>query len=85
MRSFSDLANMGPVDRLWYWIHECHMIWVKRKLGRPKPWTRDPILQQYRFCNVFRGGTPSLVRLGTTGGPPTRLTQTCGLRWQWHG
>lgn len=25
-----------------------------RANGEPKPWTNDPILQQYRFCNVFR-------------------------------
>lgn len=25
-----------------------------RLAGRPKPWTDDPILQTYKFCNVFR-------------------------------
>lgn len=27
---------------------------VNKALGRPKPWTDDPILRQYRFCNVRR-------------------------------
>jgi hypothetical protein len=26
----------------------------KKEAGAPKPWTRDPILQSYRFCNVRR-------------------------------
>lgn len=35
-------------------IIERHRIYERRKLGQPKPWTKDPILQQYRFCNVYR-------------------------------
>lgn len=31
-----------------------HDIYLARQAGQPKPWTPDPILQQYRFCNVFR-------------------------------
>ena len=32
-----------------------HQIWTNRfKHKREKPWTDDPILQQYRFCNVYR-------------------------------
>lgn len=31
-----------------------HSIWESRHAGEPKPWTDDPILQQYRFCNVYR-------------------------------
>jgi hypothetical protein len=27
---------------------------VKRAAGKPAPWTKDPILQRYRFCNVRR-------------------------------
>lgn len=27
---------------------------VARDLGKAKPWTKDPILQRYRFCNVRR-------------------------------
>lgn len=29
-------------------------ILLDRLNGRPAPWTNDPILQKYRFCNVFR-------------------------------
>ena len=31
-----------------------HAIYVARQQEYSKPWTKDPILQQYRFCNVYR-------------------------------
>ncbi len=31
-----------------------HEIYLKRRDGKPPPWTKDPILQRYRFTNVFR-------------------------------
>lgn len=31
-----------------------HRIWEARNRGESWPWTEDPILQQYRFCNVYR-------------------------------
>ncbi|KKN59474.1 hypothetical protein LCGC14_0541860 [marine sediment metagenome] len=31
-----------------------HQIYVLKKAGVPKPWTKDRILRFYRFCNVFR-------------------------------
>lgn len=41
-------------DDLFAFIKERHSIWQKRSKGLPKPWTDDPILQNYRFCNVYR-------------------------------
>ncbi len=41
-------------DPLWYWINERHWIYLRRRSNKPWPWTKDPILQDYRFCNVFR-------------------------------
>lgn len=41
-------------DDLFKFIKERHSIWEKRQMGLPKPWTDDPILQSYRFCNVCR-------------------------------
>lgn len=43
--------NLEP---LWYWMTERHAIYERRSCGLPKPWTEDPILQKYRFCNVYR-------------------------------
>lgn len=40
---------------LFHWIFERHMIYLRRfKQGQSKPWTDDPILQDYRFCNAYR-------------------------------
>lgn len=45
---------MTPIDRLCYWITERESIRKKKDAGEPRPWTDDPILGQYRFCNVRR-------------------------------
>ena len=39
---------------LFDFIQERHRIWERRAGQWPKPWTNDPILQQYKFCNVYR-------------------------------
>jgi hypothetical protein len=31
-----------------------HQIYLDRAAGKPYPWTKDPILGEYSFCNVFR-------------------------------
>ena len=36
------------------WIRERRSVLKGKLEGRPKPWTSDPILQRYRFCNVER-------------------------------
>lgn len=33
---------------------EREAIRLKREAGEPEPWTADPILRAYHFCNVFR-------------------------------
>lgn len=33
---------------------ERHSIYLKRLNGRPRPWTEDPVLRHWRFCNVHR-------------------------------
>lgn len=35
-------------------IHERLNIWEKKSRGVPPPFTTDPILAKYRFCNIFR-------------------------------
>ena len=46
--------NNEAFDTLWYWINERHRIYLKKEAGEAKPWTTDPILQEWKFCNVFR-------------------------------
>jgi len=45
---------MTPMERFVYFIRERESIRLKKEAGKPKPWTDDPILQRYRFCNVRR-------------------------------
>lgn len=43
-----------PLDRLLYWIKEREKIRHLKESKAPRPWTDDPILDSYRFCNVRR-------------------------------
>jgi hypothetical protein len=43
--------NLVKFFRLMAERHEIH---TRRRNGQSSPWTSDPILQNYRFCNVFR-------------------------------
>lgn len=35
-------------------IIERHRVYKARASGKPKPWTADPIIRNFRFCNVYR-------------------------------
>lgn len=41
-------------EALFQFIRERYAIYKRRSQGMSKPWTDDPILQSYRFCNVYR-------------------------------
>lgn len=42
-------------DKFFDYARERHQIYLNRAAGKPRTqWTKDPILQQYRFTNVFR-------------------------------
>lgn len=47
-----------PIKRnlkmFFYWINERHKMHIKKEKGDRWPWTKDPILQKYKFTNVFR-------------------------------
>jgi len=38
----------------WHWMNERHAIYVRRDAGLPRPWTKDAILDKYKFTNVYR-------------------------------
>ena len=38
----------------WYFACERQNIFWKKKNGEKAPWTDDPILQTYKFCNSYR-------------------------------
>lgn len=48
------VKKLSPLDRFMYWCRERHQIHLKRKVGLPKPWTNDKILQSYFFTNPYR-------------------------------
>lgn len=37
-----------------YWITKRMEIFWNKYEGKPAPWTDDPILQKYKFCNTYR-------------------------------
>lgn len=48
--------NSGSVEtnEVAYWITQRELIRHRKLAGEPRPWTDDPILREYRFCNVHR-------------------------------
>lgn len=45
---------MKNIDAFFAFARERHRINILRMLGKPAPWTADPILAKYKFTNVFR-------------------------------
>jgi hypothetical protein len=41
-------------DLYWYYASERQAMFTHRIAGSASPWTTDPILQTFKFCNVFR-------------------------------
>lgn len=56
MTAAAILAPTGKPDfsPLFYWVRERERIRIAKDGGQPHPWTDDPILATYRFCNVRR-------------------------------
>ena len=48
------IRELSPIDRLCYWISSREAVRLSKENGDKAPWTNDPILQSYRFCNVVR-------------------------------
>lgn len=48
------VAQMSKASDVAYWIDERERIRIAKEAGKPRPWTKDPILATYRFCNVRR-------------------------------
>lgn len=44
----------GVYEHYWHFVGERQQIFEKRAKGEPGPWTSDPILSRYKFCNVYR-------------------------------
>ena len=48
------LRSSARVDAFYRFLYERHAAWERRARGLPPPWTDDPILHSFRFCNIFR-------------------------------
>ncbi|WP_371436353.1 nucleotide kinase domain-containing protein [Polaromonas sp.] len=44
----------SELDIMVQWMTERDAIRVRKEQGQPKPWTKDPLLSNYRWCNVRR-------------------------------
>ncbi len=44
----------GIYDLYWYFASERQRVFERRVAGETGPWTQDPILREFKFCNVFR-------------------------------
>lgn len=41
-------------DLYWYFAFERQNIFYNKLNGKKEPWTDDPFLQEYKFCNAYR-------------------------------
>jgi hypothetical protein len=48
------LPREGVYEFYWRFASERQRTFERRVSGQPPPWTDDPILREYKFCNVFR-------------------------------
>jgi len=47
--------NKERILKFFEFIYDRHMMWYKRTiLKEPHPWSNDPILNDYKSCNVYR-------------------------------
>jgi len=49
MRSAADRLR-----KFYWWINERHQIYLNKEAEEEWPWTKDKIMQEYKFTNVFR-------------------------------
>ena len=55
--SARDIQNLQPTevyDSFWHFAAERQAIFKRRLEGSTYPWTTDPILDEYKFTNVYR-------------------------------
>ena len=54
INSFSGEKTSIIFDLYWNFACERQNIFINKKNGTPWPWTKDPILQKYKFTNAYR-------------------------------
>lgn len=49
------VLNPTILQHHWQWMRDRYEVHINKDvLGTPAPWTKNPILQQVKFCNLFR-------------------------------
>lgn len=48
------IPRPGVYELYWKFAYERQKAFEGRISGKSGPWTEDPIIQEYKFCNVFR-------------------------------
>lgn len=48
------MTNPSGAGDLWQWVRERERVRILKDSGAPQPWTDDPVISTYRFCNVRR-------------------------------
>lgn len=46
--------NRNTLDQMVSFASERMRVWEKKESGLGEPYSHDPILQKYRFCNIYR-------------------------------
>jgi hypothetical protein len=57
-------STQGRKTSFLRFINERENIRKKKEKGDPAPWTTDPVLQQYHFCNMKRGDDRVTIWIG---------------------
>ena len=48
------MFQLAKADEFFATAREGERIRYRRMAGEPYPWTTDPVLREWRFCNVHR-------------------------------
>jgi hypothetical protein len=54
MGRFDLKPGSETIEDFFGFINERHRVFLKKEAGEPKPWTDDPVLQEFKFTNAFR-------------------------------
>lgn len=54
MNSIAPFPRPGVYELYWKFAYERQKAFEARAAGQPGPWSDDPIIARYKFCNVYR-------------------------------
>jgi hypothetical protein len=78
---------MKNLHLFFQYANEREAIRIRRERGESPPWTTDPVLQKYFFCNVFREDDKTTVwfrehiRDAVSSSPKKSLLACAAFRW----